>query len=162
MPEGQSLRPATPDDLPALLEIESQSHFSPWTRAHFEAEMAKPYARVLVLTDDETDTQVSGFIVSWLLLDEAQILNVAVRLSARGLGYGQFLVRQVVKEALAAGKRKVVLDVRKSNLPAIQLYQKVGFLISRVQKGFYASNGEDAYAMELPLQGADPAHVLDF
>jgi ribosomal-protein-alanine N-acetyltransferase len=156
-----SLRLATVDDLTPVVDLENQVHVAPWTRSHFEAEMAKPYSRFLVLTDDETDQQIFGFIVFWMMFDECQILNVVVNPTYQKQGYGLLMVRQAVKDSLQKNLKRVVLDVRKSNLPAIQLYQKVGFLTSSVQKSFY-SNGEDAYSMELRLQGEDVAKLVDF
>lgn len=161
MASASSLRLATLEDLSAVVELENQSQVAPWTRSHFEAELAKPYSRFLVLTDDETDSRIDGFIVFWMMFDECQILNVVVDPASRKKGYGLLLVRQAVKDSLQKNLKRVVLDVRKSNLAAIQLYQKVGFLIASVQKSFY-SNGEDAYSMELRLQGEDVAKILDF
>ena len=156
-----SVRPATPDDFARVLATENQVQTAPWNSGHFEAELMKPYSRFWVLSDDETDQEILGYIVFWVLLGDAQILNVATALEYRGMGYGQRLVREAVKEAIRAGAKKIVLDVRKSNLPAIHLYQKVGFLTARVQKGAY-SDGEDALSMEMTLTGEDPAKILGF
>ncbi len=159
--EKASLRPATPEDLPVLVDLEKRVQVAPWTVAHFEAELSKPYSRFLVLTDDETDSQIFGYLVFWMMFDEGQILNVGVASEHRNQGHGLTMVRQAVKECLQKNLKRVVLDVRKSNLPAIQLYQKVGFLVGSVQKALY-SNGEDGYSMELSLQGEDAAKLLDF
>lgn len=147
------MRPAVEEDLSQLVEIEKRCHRAPWTRDHFLAELQKDFARLYVLTDDETDTTVHAYICFWLL-DECSIQNVVVDLSSRGMGYGEKLVRQAVNEALKKALPKVRLEVRKSNDPAVQLYQKVGFTICRVQKSFY-SDGEDAYVMELDLTGQE-------
>lgn len=152
MEEPFSVRPATEDDLDTLVEIESRVHVAPWTRASFEAELSKPYAQVLLLTDDETDSKIAGYIVFWNLLDEAQILNVAVDLPFRGQGHAKSLVRQVVSIASKKGSKRMVLDVRKSNVGAIQLYQGLGFSIVHIRKNFY-SNGEEAFQMALELAG---------
>ena len=146
-----SLRPATPDDVPAILQIEAKVHVAPWTEEHFKAELEKPYARFLVYTDDETDEIVIGYIVFWLMFDECQVLNVAVDFPYRGLGYAKELIRAAAKEGGQKNVKRVVLDVRKTNLPAVQLYQGLGFVITQVRKGFY-SNGEDAYQMTLYLE----------
>src|SRR4051812_4772749 len=90
---GFSLRNATPEDLPPILEIERQLYPSPWTEENFRAEFQKPYSRFFVLTDDETDSVLAGYIIFWLLFDECQILNVAVRLDHRGQGFGKRMVR---------------------------------------------------------------------
>ena len=151
---NQSLRPLTEDDFAQVLRIEQTVHIAPWTEDHFRAEMSKSYSQVLILTDDETDSVVSGYIVFWMMFEECQILNVAVDLPFRGLGLAKKMIRQVISLAGQQGVKRVILDVRKGNLPAVQLYQKIGFVITRVQKKFY-SNGEDAYQMSLSIE-TDP------
>jgi ribosomal-protein-alanine N-acetyltransferase len=150
--QGFSLRPATIDDLPKVLEIERRFIPVPWTEENFLAEMHKPYSEFLVMTDDETDEVIAGYIVYWTLFDECQILDVVVDLPFRGMGVAQLLMRRAVQRATQQNIRRMVLEVRKSNLPAIQLYQKLAFAITQVRKAFY-SNGEDAYQMCLPLDG---------
>lgn len=154
-----SARPMTEDDLPSVCDIEARVHPSPWSQSQFAQELAKPYARLHVMTDDETDEVVHAYIVYWHLGQDCQILNVAVDLPYRGRGYAKQLIRQVVSHALKESATRVILDVRKSNLPAIQLYQRTGFVITAVRKGFY-SNGEDAYTMILDLtQDGQPPHA---
>jgi ribosomal-protein-alanine N-acetyltransferase len=150
----QSLRPVTSEDLPNILTIEKLVYPYPWSEEHFRAEMEKPHAKFYVLTDDETDSVVSGYVVFWLAGDFGHLLNVAVHPEFRRQGLGERLVRRVIDEALREGVEKVVLEVRKGSLPAIALYQKVGFRILRIQKSFY-QNGEDAYVMELPLSRSE-------
>lgn len=151
-PESFSLRPATLEDLDAVVKIENQVHAAPWTEEHFRAELTKPYSQFLVFTDDESDSIIAGYLVFWVMFDECQILNLATSLNYRGLGLAKQMIQKVVSIALKKGIKKVVLDVRKSNSPAIQLYQRVKFSITHIRKGFY-SNGEDAYQMTLNLEG---------
>ena len=57
-----SPREAAVDDIPALVEIENRVHSTPhskWSEKHFRAELEKPYSKVWVLTDDETDNAIS-------------------------------------------------------------------------------------------------------
>lgn len=150
--ESLSLRPATLDDLSTVEVIEQASHLLPWNQDHFKMELEKPYSHFLVLTDDDTDSKIFGYIVYWLMFDECQILNVVVDLPYRGQGHGKRLMRQAVSAASRKGIKKVTLDVRKSNLSAIQLYQGLGFVITQIRKSFY-SNGEDAYQMLIELDG---------
>ena len=150
MQDEFSIRSATFEDLSSLVRIENQVHISPWNEEHFQSELEKPYSRILVLSDDQTDELVAGYIVYWLMLEECEILNLAVDLPYRGLGFAEKLVRSVVSASMKLGLKRVLLDVRKSNLPAIHLYQKVGFTVSHIRKGFY-SNGEDAYQMSISL-----------
>lgn len=157
-----SFRPGTLDDLPELARIEKAVHPSPWGEEQFKSELDKPYARVLLLTDDETDSQVAGYVVFWLMFDEAQILNIAVDLPHRGMGFAKKMIRQVVAEALKKDIRRLILDVRKGNTAAVSLYQAMRFTISQIRKGFY-SNGEDAYTLVLDLDlNGMPEEVSDF
>ncbi|MFZ9595125.1 MAG: ribosomal protein S18-alanine N-acetyltransferase [Bdellovibrionia bacterium] len=150
-----SLRPATTEDLSKILQIENQVHVSPWTEEHFRAEFTKPYSQFYVLTDDESDSQMAGYIVCWMLFDECQILNVAVDLPFRGLGLAKLMVRKMMMFAQNKGVNKMILEVRKSNMPAIQLYQSLGFTIQHIFKGFYSS-GEDAYQMTASFLESHP------
>ncbi len=84
-----------------------------------------------------------------------QVHTIGVSLSHRIKGFAQKLLKQAVREGLQANCRQISLEVRKGNLPAIQLYQKLGFTITQVRKRFY-SDGEDAYQMCLSLTGQDP------
>jgi len=145
-----SLRPATTEDLESVLKLERQVHPMPWAEEHFRAELTKPYSHFLVLTDDETDTKVAGYVVCWVLFDECQIMNIAVDLPYRGLGFAKKMVQKAVLLASQKGVSRVTLEVRKSNLPAIQLYQRLQFVITQIRKKFY-SDGEDAYHMRLSL-----------
>jgi ribosomal-protein-alanine N-acetyltransferase len=152
--DGYSLRPAAVDDLDRVLEIEAVAQpQGAWTRDHFVGEFEKPYSRFLVLTDDETDTQVAGYLVYWVMFEEASLQTIAVDVAARGMGYAKLMLRSLISDAVRAGAQRVNLEVRKSNVPAIQLYQGLGFTVSQIRKSFY-SNGEDAYQMALHLDGA--------
>jgi ribosomal-protein-alanine N-acetyltransferase len=83
--------------------------------------------------------------------DACQVLNIVVDLPFRGLGLAKLMLRRAIDRALKEGIGKVTLDVRKSNLPAVQLYQSLNFAIDHIRKGFY-SNGEDAYQMTLHIK----------
>ncbi len=146
-----SLRPATVDDLLKIVEIEKRSNISPWAEENFKAELFKPYSHFLIFTDDETDSIVAGFIIFWSMFEECQILNLAIDESYRRLGLAKQLIRKASSLAMQHGIKKVVLEVRKSNSPAIHLYQGLGFVITHIRKRFYG-NGEDAYQMSLILE----------
>lgn len=157
--EEWSLRPATTEDLDEVSRIEKAVYpivtvgtTAPWSEGQFREELAKPYSQFLVLTDNETDIKIAGYLVSWILFDECQVLNIAVDLPYRGLGFAKLMLHKCVQIAVQKNLKRVTLEVRKSNLPAIQLYQKMQFVITHVRKGFY-SNGEDAYHMTLLLEG---------
>lgn len=149
-----SLRPATTDDVSKILEIEQKLKLPPWTEENLRAELVKPYSHFLVMTDDQTDTVIAGYLVCWTMYDECQILNIVVDLEFRGLGLAKFMIGKIFSLATKRNIRKVVLEVRKSNAAAVFLYQKMGFSITHVRKRFY-SDGEDAYAMTSLIGGGE-------
>ena len=149
-PPGISVRPAIEDDVAEIVRIEQAVHVAPWRAENVLAELAKPYARFLIFTDDETDSKAAAYICYWVMFEECNILNVAVDLPFRRQGLAKQLVHLVVREALRGGIKKILLDVRKSNQPALELYQGLRFAITHIRKGFY-SDGEDAYQMSLSV-----------
>ncbi|MEK6705914.1 MAG: ribosomal protein S18-alanine N-acetyltransferase [Bdellovibrionota bacterium] len=157
--EGQfSCRAATEEDIPKITEIERRvqhDKWKPWSKENFITEFNKPYCNLLVMTDDETDNKIAGFIVFWIMFRECEILNLAVDFPYRGLGVAKELIRQAVSIAMKKDITKILLEVRKSNTPAIQLYQTLKFVITNIRKGFY-SDGEDAYQMALYIDIALP------
>jgi ribosomal-protein-alanine N-acetyltransferase len=143
-PAGEVLlRPLVASDLPAVLRIEQVSFSVPWTQASFLHELHNPHGRLLAA---EWEGQVIGYLCCWLVADEVHILDVAVHPDHRRRGVGRLLLRAILAEARQRGTCSASLDVRRSNLPAIALYQECGFYEAAVRRRYYA-NGEDALLM---------------
>jgi len=140
------IRPMRLQDLTNVLEIEHEVFAEPWSRLSFEAELEKDYARCAVL---QIGTSVVGFTICWEIVDELHIANVAVSPSHQRKGLAETLVCDALKRA--AHCAVAVLEVRRSNHAARALYVKLGFKETGVRKNYYASEGEDAILMELPL-----------
>jgi len=132
-------------DLEAVLEIESASFSRPWTRSHFLDEIASRFGHpTLAQLPDGT---VAGYLCLKQVLDEAEILDVAVRQSLRGRGIGRLLVEDALAAARERGAIVVSLEVRVGNHDAVALYRRLGFRETGRRKGYY-DNGEDAIVME--------------
>jgi ribosomal-protein-alanine N-acetyltransferase len=147
-PTAVSPRPASVDDLTAILEIERESYPEPWSEIHFQKEMNTAYSRVMVLTDDETDSIVLGYLVYWLQAEGVSLLNVTVAPKWRGLGLSRILLSTMINETVREEIPRIILEVRASNEQAIGVYEHIGFKRTHERKGFY-SNGESAIVMEL-------------
>ena len=90
----------TESDLDQVTEIERASFdLEPWSRDAFEKELTNPCARYLLLKEDGA---VQAFAGVWLVLDEGQITNIAVRPEARGRGFGERVTRALLQ--LCAGR----------------------------------------------------------
>ena len=82
-----------------------------------------------------------------LLEDEAEILIFGVHPEVRRQGIGQALLEHMRQILETSGCRAIFLEVRKSNVAAISLYQRFGFRETGMRKSYYADNGEDALVM---------------
>jgi [ribosomal protein S18]-alanine N-acetyltransferase len=141
------IRDATAHDLPRIIEIERLAFPSPWTLASFQRELTLPFSRIMLALPDPRD-QIAGFLCRWLIADECHVLNIAVHPDSRRLGIGAVLIGEAINEAKSAGANVVTLEVRRSNLPARQLYRKFEFEERRLRRHYYGP-GEDAIIMEL-------------
>ena len=140
-----SLRPAAPSDIDRIYALERTSSQNPWTRDGIESSLSSPNSIFLVAENQEN--RVVGFACSSLILDELHILEVAVDKDCRNSGLGTLLIRQSIQTAAEKGARRAYLEVRRSNLSAIRLYEKCGFTEEAVRTGYYG-DGEDAVFME--------------
>lgn len=133
--------PAAPTDLEAIDEIERHSFKSPWPRSVFEGELVRAWARLDVIRDAD---RVVGFCNYWIVTTEVHILAIATHPDRRGRGVAARLLEHVLEVSRAAGCSLATLEVRRSNQPALALYQRAGFRIAHVRARYYQDDGEDA------------------
>lgn len=131
-------------DVPAVAELEAQIFSQPWSAQGFLDALALPDTVFLVA---EEEHRILGYIGMYLSIDEGEITNVAVAPDARRRGVGQELLLQIKREAKQRAVGRLVLEVRTSNEGAIALYEKNGFSVAGIRKGFYERPKEDAYIM---------------
>lgn len=142
---------AGPADLDAVLAIEEATFYNPTTREWYEAELARPeVCSVYVIRTDEAP--VAGFAAFWRVLDEMHINNLAIDPRWRGRGLGRALLRGVMAAAAARGIRRATLEVRRSNIPALRLYDVEGFAIVGVRPNYYSHPIEDALVLAAPVE----------
>lgn len=142
-------RMMTLSDLDEIMEIERLSFKTPWSRESFESEiMHNNLAYYLVL---EYKGHVVAYGGLWFVVDEGHITNIAVHPVCRGKGLGETLVREMVSFARAKDVRRMTLEVRTKNEPAIKLYEKIGFEGHGIRPGYYQDSGEDALIMWIEI-----------
>lgn len=146
-----TLRPMIEADLAAVLRIEHACFPRGWNRSHFQTELASERASCVVA---ELDGRVAGYLCLTVLLDEAEILDVAVDPALRGRGIGTQLVQWACDEAIQRGARLLLLEVRATSQPAIALYERFGFKQTGLRKGYYEDN-IDAVLMDKMLMKED-------
>ena len=131
-------------NLDGAARIERETFSEPWSRDAMRLFCTEDYPS-LALTTEVGETV--GYIGCARVLDELQIINVAVDSRLRGNGLGSLLMQGFEEHCDALGIAFVSLEVRESNEAAIALYKKFGFEITGKRKRFYKAPVEDALVM---------------
>ena len=128
-----------------VIALETECFAHPWTYENIEAQYNSPNSHFFVAVDD--DGKAIGYIGTYMVMDECFVTNVAVTESQRKQGVGYALVEKAVDTAKSSGASFITLEVRFSNMPAINLYKKFDFISEGVRPGFYRDPDEDALIM---------------
>lgn len=149
-------RPAREADLPRLLEVERAAHVHPWSEEQLRRELTHAYSTVLCAepgtgSGEGSSARVAGFVVYWIIHDELHVLDVVTAPESRRSGVGRALMLEALGDGGQRGATRALLEVRRSNAPAIALYRSLGFLHDTVRRGYY-QDGEDAVLMSLSLR----------
>lgn len=140
----------TPADPALLARLHAQAFAAPWS----EAEFADLLGQAGVFAVVEPD----GFILVRVVLDEAEVLTLAVRPEARRAGLGGRLTGRGAVAAAQAGASRLFLEVAEDNVAARALYDRAGFRPLGRRKAYYAApdgGRTDALVLSLDL-AADP------
>lgn len=145
------------EDLPAVLAIETESHPAPWTERIFVEELAREWARLMVVEMPERDVEplVVAFCNYWLVADELHLLNICCAVEHRRQGHAQRLMEYMLEVARSRKCRLITLEVRTSNTGAIAMYERYKFVGAGVRPRYYSDNQEDALVMLLHLPATD-------
>ena len=128
-----------------LEELERRCFSTPWTEQQLRNQLKDRLHEFLVAESPEGP--VLGYIGMSYVLDEGYISNVAVAPEARRQGLGEALIAALVKTAERLRLAFLTLEVRRSNAPAICLYEKMGFSQVGIRKKYYDFPKEDAILM---------------
>ena len=141
-----TVRAATSGDIPALCLLETECFSLPWSAKAIEDFFANGTSCCLVA---EIYGEVCGYVGMNFIPPEGEITNLAVSEKFRRRGVGAALV-----EALCEidGVERLMLDVRVSNTAARALYERCGFKVDGVRKGFYSKPREDAVLMSREIK----------
>ena len=140
--------PMTEKHVAGIKEIDDLCFESPWSLKSFESELTNPLAVYFVAISEE---KVIGYGGYWWVFDEGQITNIAVHPDFRQKGVASSLIEEMVKKCSVTDVYSLTLEVRKSNNPAISLYEKYGFKRVGLRPKYY-DNKEDAVLMTKEIE----------
>ena len=135
-------------DIPAIAELEKQTFSAPWSENTSRSSFDNKISCWLVA---EVEGVVVGYVGSETVLDSADMMNVAVSPNYRRQGIADALINALSDALRAKDIRYLMLEVRVSNMPAIALYEKLGFTVAGRRPRYYSSPREDAYVMRKEL-----------
>lgn len=142
--------PMVAADLEEVYAVEQSVYPHPWSRGNFADSLDAGY-HAWVLRDQGT---LAGYFLLMAAVDEAHLLNVSVAEDRQRQGLGHYLLNKVAACARGLGTESILLEVRPSNLRALQVYRRYGFEEIGRRKAYYpAHNGqrEDAIVMRYLL-----------
>ena len=136
-------------DLEPILSIEQNSFKWPWGRLSFEVELHDHNARNYAVKSagSQTADRVVAYAFWRQVVDEIHVLKVAVTPAQRGQGIASWLLERCFSLSVEQGARSAHLEVRPSNNPAVELYQKLGFELVGRRPKYYSDTKEDALLM---------------
>ena len=134
----------TKEHLEGVLVVENNSFTNPWSEESFLSELEKETSINLVALKDE---KVVGYAVLSTVLDEADLLDIAVDENFRRQKIASALFEKIFETALKRKLSFITLEVRESSVPAIKLYQSRGFETVGIRKNYYHKPTENAVLM---------------
>lgn len=128
-------------DVPAVAELERKCFSDPWSERSVAAELENPLSLWLVALLGRT---VVGYVGSQSVMEQADMMNIAVNPDYRRRGIAESLIERLVAELKDKQVSSLTLEVRASNAPAIALYRKLGFSQVGKRPNYYRNPREDA------------------
>ncbi len=140
-------------DLDTVVKIEESSFPQAWSRQSFQSELERN--RLAFYLTARLEDKVIAYGGIWVVMEEAHLTTLAVSQDYRLKGVASVLLQALIDEARKSGATRMTLEVRPSNLGALHLYSKFGFVVQGVRKKYYFD--EDALMMvkdKLQIQSA--------
>ena len=131
----------TEDHVTQVAELEKLCFSDPWSERSVASEVHNQLALWLVALDGN---RVAGYVGSQTVIDESDMMNIAVHPDYRRQGIARLLVDHLVEELKKRGSHCLTLEVRASNDPARRLYDSMGFIQVGLRKNYYRNPKEDA------------------
>ena len=137
--------PMEKSHVPQVAALEKVCFSDPWSEASVASELNNPLSCWLVALEGEV---VAGYVGSQTVLDETDMMNIAVRADFRRRGLATALVLALIECLKQRGSRRLTLEVRASNESAQNLYARLGFTQVGRRKNYYFHPREDAFILQ--------------
>ena len=143
-----NVRNMIPADGQEVAKLEMQIFSDAWSEKSILDTLKQSQAFIVVA---EQGNAIVGYCIVYFVLDEAEIVRVAVDASLRKQGVGQELLRKTCHICKEKGIERLLLDVREGNENARRFYQAFGFEVDGLRKNFYDNPKEHAVLMSMSI-----------
>ena len=138
-------------DAAAAAKIEKLCFSHPWSEATLVSEINNRYSDFFGAF---CEGELAGYIGGRTIAGETEIFNVAVAPKFRRNGLGKALIEKFIETVREKETEQIFLEVRASNLAAISLYEKAGFVFCGIRKDYYDDPKENALLMHVAFDGS--------
>lgn len=145
-----TIRLATTEDVGSLAAIEQSIFNDARSEKTFHSSIKFDDNAVAIVA--ETDGEIIAYADVYQALDELQLNNIAVVRPYRGRHIAEKMLNVIIDTGREAGCVAITLEVRESNIPAIRLYEKCGFVEVGRREGYYLDNNEAAILMDKTIE----------
>ena len=137
------------EDVSQVADLEKLCFSAPWSEKSIAGEMVNPLSLWLVALCDDL---VVGYVGSQSVMDEPDIMNIAVHPDFRRQGIAESLVTALCQQLCKKEVHSLTLEVRASNDAAKALYDKLGFMQVGRRPNYYRAPREDALILRKEWQ----------
>lgn len=150
-------KPMRSSDLETVYKIEQSVNSNGWTMNIFQQSLQNNNCIVM----NSGSGEIIGFLVLQFIMDECHILNICIHPQYQGKGFGKKLLQYALE--ISTQKNVVVcfLEVRESNIKAINLYNQFGFNEIQVRKNYYKNGKSRENAIEMSLSLIDDFNAFN-
>ena len=131
-----------------IAELEKLCFHDPWSENSIASELGNRLSVWLVALDED---KVVGYVGSQTVIDETDMMNIAVHPDYRNRGVATALIVELTQQLKMRGSKGLMLEVRESNSAAISLYEKHGFLQVGCRRNYYRNPRENALILRKEL-----------
>lgn len=144
-------------DMHEVLEIENEAFEFPWSEETFVKVLRQRNCiGVVVVVEESKSERVAGYLIYELHKDRLHLFNIGVRKDLRRTGVGRALLAKLIGKLHPDRRKRIVTEVRETNIAAQKFFAAIGFRAVSVLKDFYDDTDEDAYVFQYRYRPPTP------
>ena len=139
--------PMQPSDMRTVMSLEAISHSHPWTQGQFLDSLTAGHWAYCIRPETTVKAEslsnlpaLWGYCILYPAVDEMHLLNITIDPVLRRNGIGSRVMQAIEGIATQQKMSRIILEVRPSNIPAVKLYERMGYAIIGVRRGYYPAD----------------------